>query len=124
LELAELSSPEHGSGQECRREGLRYRTDFVDRVAIGPRTVIELPKGPNLALVAVHHAEYQRLIGARPNALLRRLSTCSGKSSAFADMLVTKHIAKYNAAMPRFSNENTATSRLLGVYLNICLYEA
>jgi hypothetical protein len=67
------ASREHGLRQQRRREGLCYRTDFINRVAIGRLAVIELAEGHDLAVVAVHHAEHQRLISARRNAFLRSL---------------------------------------------------
>jgi hypothetical protein len=100
---------EHGAGQGRRREGLRQRADFVNRVAIGHAAVIELAENHDLALVAVHHAEYQRLIGARRDAFLCGLFHPLGQESC-----VRRH-ARHDAYRERPRNSAAVQQREHGL---------
>jgi hypothetical protein len=63
------------------RTVLRYRTDFINRIAIGRFAITELAEGPNLAFVTVHDTEYPCLIGARRDAFLRSILHALGQQS-------------------------------------------
>jgi hypothetical protein len=53
--------------KERSRKGLRHRANFINRVAAGCLTVIELAEGHNLSLVAVRNAECERQTFRRHN---------------------------------------------------------
>jgi len=71
--VSNVTRREHGLRQQGRGKGLGDRADFINSVAVGRLAVIKRAEGHNLAVVAVHNAEHQRLMDSGRDTVLRRL---------------------------------------------------